>query len=409
MLDFAHLLEKLPVAVAILKDNSIVYRNKKAVEINFVPEFQNKEKILIGENLYKLFSADLGDYKVILAFEYTQEQRNIDFLRVYERFFKDGRDFFFILDEKGRFIDVNPTYKVMGYPREYLLGKNSRVLAFEDQIETLRENFLKVLKGETVRFIFKAKTKSGEQRFIEVTEWPRIVEGKIVGGEGVARDITERVLIEEELERTNRALQILTQVNQQVFREKDEYSLLQKVCAILKSFGIKAYAWLYESGKLLDATPFSSECLLRGKNEFVYEVCNCEKAKGKSLVIPMTYEGKILGLLALCSIGDLTENEIKVFSQLSEDLGFAIIHYRTERERKIMSNLLLENLKQFENLSDKLRNPLAIALGYIEVASEIGTERALREVEKQLKRIVETIEELRYQEILTFLLTKREK
>lgn len=409
MLEFAHLLEKLPVAVAVLKDNLVVYRNKKAVEINFEPEFQNKEKILIGENLYKLFSANLDDYKIILAVEYTQEQKNIELMEVYEKFFREGRDFFFILDEKGRFIDVNPTYKVMGYPREYLIGKNSRVLAFEDQIEILRENFLKVLSGETVRFIFKAKTKNGEQRFIEVTEWPRITEGKIVGGEGVARDITERILLEKELERTNKALHILTQINQQVFREKDEYSLLQKVCTILKSFGIKAYAWLYESGELLDATPLSSECPLRNKKEFLYEVCNCDKAKGKSLVIPMTYEGKILGLLALCSIGDLTENEIKVFSQLSEDLGFAIIHYRTERERKIMSNLLIENLKQFENLSDKLRNPLAIALGYIDVAGEIGTEKALREIEKQLKRIVETIEELRFQEILTFLLTKREK
>lgn len=410
MHDLEKLLDTLPLAIALIKDDNIlVYRNKKAVEINLGPDSKGKEKISFGEKLYKLFSANYGEYELIVAMEYTQEQRNIETMAVYERFFREGRDFFFILDEKGRFIDVNPTYGAMGYPREEMIGKNSRIIAFEDQIGILRENFHRVLKGESVRFIFKAKTKSGELRYIEVTEWPRIVDGKVVGGEGVARDITERKLLEEELEKTNRAMQILIQINQQVFREKDEYTLLQRVCQILKSFGIKAYAWLYEAGKIVEATPFSSSCCIRGIVEFKYAVCNCEMANEKSLIIPMTYEGRILGILALCNIGELSEREIKIFSQLSEDLGFAINHYRTERERKIMSNILLENLRQFENLSDRLRNPLAIALGYVEIAKEVGEEIALAEIEKQLRRITETIEELRYHEILTFLLTKREK
>lgn len=410
MLNFAHLLEALPLPIIIIKNDSVIYRNEKAIEIDLTANSFGKDKVFLANRVWKLISADLGEYRVIVAMEYTEEQRNIEFLAVYEKFFKEGRDFFFILDEKGIFLDVNPVYEVMGYPREELLGKNSRVIAFEDQIELLRENFRRVLRGETVRFIFKAKTKNGDLRFIEVTEWPRVVEGKVIGGEGVARDITERILIEEELEKTNKAMQILIQINQQILRERDEYALLQRVCSILRSFGINAYAWLYESGKMVEATPFSSECkIINDKTEFKYEVCKCNHAKEKSLVIPITYEGEVSGLLALCSVGELSESEIKVFSQLSDDLGFAIAHYRAERERKIMSNLLLENLRQFENLSDRLRNPLAIALGYIEVADEIGAHKALTEVEKQLKRILETIEELRYQEVMTFLLTKREK
>ncbi|MCS7130267.1 MAG: PAS domain S-box protein [Archaeoglobaceae archaeon] len=408
MLNFQRLLESLPLAIIITDGRSVLYKNKHAEEIGLKPELR-EEKLFIGDHIYKLFKGKFEEYEIILAMDYTQEQRNIEVLRVYEKFFKEGKDFFFILDEKGRFIEVNPTYEIMGYKREELLGKTSRVLAFEDQIEILRENFRKVMSGETVRFVFKARNTKGELRFIEVTEWPRIVNGRVVGSEGVARDVTERAMLQEELERTNRAMQILTQINQQVFREKDEYSLLQKVCGILKSFGIRAFAWLYEGGKFVEATPFAFECIIRDRIEFKYETCKCERAKGKTLTLPMTYEGKVLGVIAFCSIGDLTENELKVFSQLSEDLGFAIAHYKAERERKIMSNLLIENLKQFENLSDKLRNPLGIAMGYVEIANEIGTEKAIKEIEKQLRRIIETIEEMRFQEILTFLLTKREK
>ncbi|MCC6027770.1 MAG: hypothetical protein LM574_04190 [Archaeoglobus sp.] len=80
-------------------------------------------------------------------------------------------------------------------------------------------------------------------------------------------------------------------------------------------------------------------------------------------------------------------------------------HYQVERHKKIMSEILVENLKQFEKLADKLRNPLAIALGYLEL-EEVSCDEKIKEIEKQLKRIMDTIEDLRFQEVMTFLLTK---
>ncbi|MEM3139781.1 MAG: histidine kinase dimerization/phospho-acceptor domain-containing protein, partial [Archaeoglobaceae archaeon] len=136
---------------------------------------------------------------------------------------------------------------------------------------------------------------------------------------------------------------------------------------------------------------------------------NCDKAKGKSLILPLIHEDRILGLLALCSIGELDENELKVFLQLSGDIGLGIDHYNVDMERKIMSSIISENLNQFEYLADKLRNPLAIALGYLEILEEVGTERVLNEIKNQLNRMKETIEELRRQETVTFLIGKRRK
>ncbi|MEM0330226.1 MAG: PAS domain S-box protein [Archaeoglobaceae archaeon] len=410
MMDFCELLKVAPIAVIVRDGENIVYANEMAKKYGLTSiDLNGKDTLVLKEKVFKIFSTKVGNQVLILAIDYTEEQKRLDALNVYERFFRGGKDFFFILDKKGRFIDVNQSYEVIGYRREELIGKNSRIIAFEDQIEILRENFQKVLRGESVKFIFKAKTAQGETKFIEVLEWPRVVDDNIIGGEGVARDITERVLLENQLEKMNRALQILTQVNQQIFKEKDEYELLQKVWGILKSYGIKSYIWVNKQGKLIDAIPNASECPAFKDPKFRYETCNCDKSKGKSLILPLIHEDRILGLLALCSIGELDENELKVFLQLSGDIGLGIDHYNVDMERKIMSSIISENLNQFEYLADKLRNPLAIALGYLEILEEVGTERVLNEIKNQLNRMKETIEELRRQETVTFLIGKRRK
>lgn len=397
--------EDFPIAILIL-GKDFVYENETSKEIK-LKENVDKDIIKINNKIFKIINKKVFDFEIFIGLEYTEEQKNIEALKIYQRFFREAKDFLFILDEHGRFLEVNPSYEILGFKIEDIIGKTSRVIAFEDQIEILKENFEKVLKGETVRFVFKAKTANGETRFLDVLEWPRFSNGEIVGSEGVARDVTDNKKLEIELERTNRALKILNKINQQIFRELDEYSLLLKIQKILKEFGIKAYAWLFESGKLVEAVPNASECPREGKMEFKFEKCACPNAKEKSLVIPVTFEGKILGVLALCSVGELTENEIQIFSQLSEDLGFAIKHYRAERQRRILSHLLAENFRQFEDLADKLRNPLAIAMGYVEIKEEVGCEKAIEEIEKQLKRVLETLDELRFQETLSYILTKK--
>lgn len=404
-MNFEELFRDFPIAILILGEN-FVHENRKAEEMK-LKENLDKDMVKSYNKIFKIIKEKIHNLDLFLGIEYTEEQRNIEVLRIYQKFFREAKDFFFILDERGRFLEVNPRSEILGFKREEVIGRNSRLIAFEDQIEMLRENFKRVLRGETVRFVFKAKTAKGEARFLDVLEWPRFSNGEIVGSEGVARDVTDSKRLEIELERTNRALKILNKINQQIFREVDEYSLLFKVQQILKEFGIKVYAWLIESGKLLEAVPKDSECLKSGEIEFKFEKCACPKAKEKSLLLPITFEGKVLGLLALCSIGELMEIEIQIFSQLSEDLGFAINHYRAERERRILSHLITENLRQFEDLADKLRNPLAIALGYAEIRDEVGCDRAIEEIEKQLRRLLETVEELRFQETLSFLLTKK--
>ncbi len=92
----------------------------------------------------------------------TGEMKNQEKLRMYERFFRQSKDMFFILDSSGRFIDVNPRYaEILGYTKEDLLGQTSRIIAHEEDLGILRENFGKVLRGESVKFTFRVRSRDG--------------------------------------------------------------------------------------------------------------------------------------------------------------------------------------------------------------------------------------------------------
>ncbi|MCC6027769.1 MAG: PAS domain S-box protein [Archaeoglobus sp.] len=252
-MNFEELFNKLPIAIFVSRKD-FEYENEKAREIG-LKENRDSSCIRFNNSIYKIFHDRILDYDVYLAVEHPDKISDAERLSLYLHFFKEAKEFSFILDRNGRFIDVNPSYEILGFKKDELLGKNSRFIAFEDQIEVLRKNFGKVLKGETVKFTFKAKDAKGEARYLEVLEWPRYLNGEIVGSEGVARDVTESKKLEIELERVNKALKILNQVQKLIFKERDEYSLLRRVYLMMKKFGIEIHAWLMESNKLIEATP----------------------------------------------------------------------------------------------------------------------------------------------------------
>ncbi len=344
----------------------------------------------------------------------TDEVESQEKLKMYERFFRKAKDMFFIIDRKGRFVDVNPRYaEILGYDYSELIGDTSRRIAFEEDLDILRRNFRKVLNGESVRFTFRARCKNGDERIFEVVEWPVFRDEEVVGAEGVLRDITDRVRAERELKKTNELLKTISEINELIFRERDEYALLSKVCRVFSRIrSINSWAWVLERDKILKSTPLAPECTLaeRARDGLLeYEECSCPLSTEKSLAIPIVHNSHVFGVLVLCSVGKLGDDEIRIFEELGENLGFAVTSYRAERDRKIAINLLLDNLEQFEDLADKLRNPVAIISGFIEIKDDIGCERTLKEIEKQIERVKGILDDLRLQETLTYFILKGEK
>ncbi len=141
--------------------------------------------------------------------EIKEREKIEEQLRKYERFFKNAEDVFFIVDKKGRFIDVNPKFpEKLGFKKEELIGKTSKGIVHPDDLEKLRRVFKSVLSGNVERAEIRFVTRNGETIWCDLVEWPIFDNGEVVEVEGIVRDITKRKVAEERLKELTELLKL---------------------------------------------------------------------------------------------------------------------------------------------------------------------------------------------------------
>jgi len=120
----------------------------------------------------------------------------------YRSLFENAKDLVYLVDRDGRFIDGNKTAKeISGYRREEMIGKPFLPLVFPEDREKALSRFKKTISGEKHTYSIRIIRKDGEVRTLEISASPLVVEGKIIGSQGIARDVTEREKLLAELKR----------------------------------------------------------------------------------------------------------------------------------------------------------------------------------------------------------------
>jgi PAS domain S-box-containing protein len=122
---------------------------------------------------------------------------------------EDRKDIVFRVNRRNRFVFVNKAMETLtGYSREaFYRGDilSDEIVAEEDR-DRARTAFNKILKGELPLikdFEYQQLTHGHENRIISLTIYPeRSSTNRIVGVEGVGRDITEKKRLEAELKKT---------------------------------------------------------------------------------------------------------------------------------------------------------------------------------------------------------------
>ena len=265
-------------------------------------------------------------------------------------------------------------------------------------------------------------------RTYEVFSFPVVIEDAVAGAIIHMRDVTARLEVEEELRKKNTVLEAIIRINKVIVREKEPEKIIEEACAYLGN--VKDYTVVWAA--LLSGSKFTgvrnkkipSELLTFELGEGcvaleeavrlrkpVYMKCitprcmTCPVMKRfkhrYDFAIPLTFREKIYGVLVVSTLKTLSDEEIEIFSSLGEDLSYAIYSKEVEAERIKAIQQLKSNLDHFEFLSDRLRNPISVIAGYLEMRDELGSEQVLKVVEEQTRRMMKILEELRKEEIKT--------
>lgn len=124
-------------------------------------------------------------------------------LNYYKKLINNIYDIIWEVDLKGNFIFINNSVKrILGYePRDWLNHNYQEFIHPEDK-ERANKDFQSLLSGERIKssFEYRYLSKSGGVKWLSLTSKRAFnAFGEVIGLKGIARDITEKKLLEQEL------------------------------------------------------------------------------------------------------------------------------------------------------------------------------------------------------------------
>ncbi len=175
--------------------------------------------------------------------------------------FSLSNDVMFSYDNRFRVLSVSPNVeRMLGYRPEELVGRAFHELGVLEpaDLDRAMDNAMHVLSGGVITAtVYRFITKSGLRRFGEVSGVPLRQGEKIAGVVSVARDVTERIQMEEELERHRTHLEALVEERAAELVQANE-RLRQEMQEL-----VQAREALDRSGKKLHAYRTNLEDLVR--------------------------------------------------------------------------------------------------------------------------------------------------
>jgi PAS domain S-box-containing protein len=161
-------------------------------------------------------------------------------------------DIFYSLDTKGNFINITPSVQIiLGYQPDEMLGNNVFKYIHAADQGRIRESFIQGMQdGDSTikRIAFRMYTKDGQIRQVEVNRRTIFEDGHPVRQDGIARDITERLQLQEELEK--KSVELEARVKERT--ERLEYSNLQ--LAALNAVSNR-FSLIYSEKELIEEAP----------------------------------------------------------------------------------------------------------------------------------------------------------
>lgn len=304
------------------------------------------------------------------------------------------------IQSQGKFALVNrAAVRLFGATEaEELLGKSIFDVLHPNYREIVRERIRQLEADQVAVPLIEEKWFRLDGTFFdaEVAAIPFTYENR-PSAQIVIRDITDRKRSEEQLRQVNRSLRTLSECNQALVRVTDEATLLHDICRIVVEFGGYCSAWIafaeqdeaksvrpvaqvgYEAGFLqslqiswadteLGRGP-TGTAIRTGQPCFVQNIYTdprylpwrgvaVERGYASSIALPLIVEGKPLGALNIYATepNAFDESEVKLLTELANDLAYGITALRTQIEHQRTEAALRESKQRLDSILNSIED-----------------------------------------------------
>ncbi|MCJ7514761.1 MAG: PAS domain S-box protein [Dehalococcoidia bacterium] len=202
--DFVHPDDK---AIAVEKFTEGLMHPEEDYHLEFRAIRKDGRTVWIYPSVSPIFHKGTLTSGMAIVFDITERKKLEDALKKseerYRTILEEIEDNYFETDLAGNFIFVNDSMcRTMGYSKEELIGMNYQAFAAKEDIEVVYRDFNRVFRtGETMkRLSYKFIQKNGTVGFGELSVSAIKDEtGNVIAFRGIARDVTERMRLEREL------------------------------------------------------------------------------------------------------------------------------------------------------------------------------------------------------------------
>ena len=112
-------------------------------------------------------------------------------------------DIIYSLNPKGEFVSLSPSVEhVMGYKPSELMGASVFKIIHQGDRQRVKASFMKAARSIDTRdkiLQFRMVTKTGETKHFEIRRKMAIEDGRMIRNDGIAREITHRIILEQKL------------------------------------------------------------------------------------------------------------------------------------------------------------------------------------------------------------------
>ncbi|GHA28004.1 hypothetical protein GCM10007103_06870 [Salinimicrobium marinum] len=231
----------------------------------------------------------------------------------YQYFIEENHNGLFSMDLKGNFLSGNNGLVTLTeMPLEKLLNRNSLHFVAPAEKEKVKDQFKKAVQGEHIKFEDNFITSNGTPRIMEISLAPMIIDKKMTGLYGIARDLTNI----REKDNTIFEKKKFLEVNAAFISSLVENDL--EDIALEKTFGIIgktiAVDRMYYFGA--NKNPESGELLISQKLEWCSEFATSQKENPEMQNMPASRIEQINGPLSnntpfMANFSELPECELK--------------------------------------------------------------------------------------------------